>query len=85
MCFNIFQVQKALCCKYSVVSLYRMTFAEYETVAIRVIHVFRRNVHLAEIQAHQSIDHTHVAADMSALSGNDNIYSIFSQVKRFCL
>ena len=25
------------------------------------------------------------AADMAALSGNDNIYSIFSQVKRFCL
>ena len=78
MCFNIFQVQKALCCKYSVVRLYRMTFAEYETVAIRVIHVFRRNVHLAEIQAHQSIDHTHVAANMTALSGNDNVYSIFS-------
>ena len=54
-----------------------MSFTHNETVSVRIVHVFRADIHLVKIQSHQNIHDTHVTADMTAFSFYDHIDNIF--------
>ena len=79
---NLLYWEKAFLCKHSVKSLHRMSFAHYKTVAVRIIHIFRADIHLFKIKCYKCVDHTHISADMSGLSGTDHIDHVFAKIIR---
>lgn len=74
---DFFHREKSLCCKYRIICLNGMTFTHHKTVAVRVVHVLRADVHLFKIQRYKHIDDTHVAADVAALAGNYHSTTFF--------
>ena len=59
-----------------------MALAQHKTVAVRVVHVLRADVHLFKIQRYKHIDDTHVAADVAALAGNYHFHYFLPQIIR---
>ena len=75
-----FDIKEAFLCKYCIVSFYGMTFTHNKKVSVRIIHILRGNIHLVKIQCNQSLHNTHITTDMSAFTGNDHIYCVFSEI-----
>ena len=59
-----------------------MAFAEHKAVTVVQIFIFRAYIHLFHIQLHQNLHDAHVAPDMPALSRDNHIHHMFSQVIR---
>ena len=74
--------EESLCCKYCIICLNGMTFTHHKTVAVRVVHVLRADVHLFKIQRYKHINDTHVAADVAALAGNYHFHYFLPQIIR---
>ena len=56
-----------------------MSFAKDKEIPIRVVLVFRRNIHLVKVKFHQNFHNRHIAADMTAAPCHNDIHSILTQ------
>ena len=66
--------------KHRVIRLHGVPLGQDEPVAVGVVHAVRRDAQMARVQDHERVDHAHVAADVTALAGHDNVDAVATQV-----
>ena len=78
--FDIVEVQIALVAQHRVVGLHGVALGEHEAVAVGIVDSLGRNVKVVGIEGHEGVDHRHVAANMAAGAGHDDIDAITAKV-----
>ena len=76
--------EEALGCQHCVQGFHGMALAHYKAVPVRIVHIFRTDIHLFKIQFYQNVHYAHVTADVAAFSLHNHVDDVFSEIVGQC-
>ena len=77
---DVVEVQVALVAQHRVVGLHGVALGEHEAVAVGIVDGLGRNVQVVSVEGHERVDDRHVAADVAAGTGHNDIDAIAAEV-----
>ena len=77
---NIVEIKIALVAQHRVVGLHGVALGEHEAIAVGIVDGLGRNVQMAGVKGHERVDDRHVAADVAAGAGHDDVDTIAAEV-----
>ncbi|GFI12149.1 hypothetical protein IMSAGC007_04629 [Lachnospiraceae bacterium] len=78
--YYLFNGEESLGRQHCVQRFHGVALAHYEAVSVRIVHLFRTNIHLFKIKFYQNVHDAHVAADVAALAFYYHVDDVFSEV-----